>query len=87
VTTRSVHPEFVVPPPPVRQLDVLSGDSAGVLPDDMEQDKEVARASIEDPVKAAADMAAQLAQSSFDLRGSREGRGARPSGSAFISPT
>jgi hypothetical protein len=39
----------------------------------VEQHKQVLRAAIQDPVRLAATVAAQLAQSSFDLRGSREG--------------
>jgi hypothetical protein len=39
----------------------------------VKQHEQVLRAAIQDPVRLAATVAAQLAQSSFDLRGPREG--------------
>jgi len=70
---RRVHPILVIPPPPLRQLDIPPRNRATVLTDDVEQHEQVLRTAIKDPVRPAATVAAQLAQSSFDLRGSREG--------------
>jgi hypothetical protein len=70
---RRVHPILVIPPPSLSQLDIPPRNRATVLTDDVEQHKQVLRAAIQDPVRLAATVAAQLAQSSLDLRGSREG--------------
>jgi hypothetical protein len=48
------------------------GTPAGVLAEHVEQDDEVGRAAVEDPVELGAEVAAQLAELALDLRAVRE---------------
>ena len=57
-----VHPSLEFPPASLRQFDISPGDGSAVLAQHVEQDQEVARASIEDPVQLAAGVAANSKQ-------------------------
>jgi hypothetical protein len=71
---RGVHPSLEVRPPLLGQIDVSRGDLRRAFREDVEQDHQSPRASVEDSVEVPSVVAARLAQLSFDLRAVWEGQ-------------
>lgn len=73
-SARSVHPALEVKPAVFRHHDAGLGDRGGVLAQHVQQDDEVARSPVEDPVELRAIVTTQLAQLTTDLARVRERR-------------
>jgi hypothetical protein len=74
-TRSSIHPLTEVLEPLLRDVDVRLGERAGPLLDGVEEDEEVARSLVQDPVEVPPVVAAELPQLAIDLGAVRKGEG------------
>jgi hypothetical protein len=68
-----IHAGFVITPPPLRNLYFYLGHPAGVFSEAVEQDDEISRTPIQDPVKLSPVVTPKFPKLAFDLRAVREG--------------
>lgn len=71
---RLVHPDLEVLETLLGQRDFAARHSACPFLEGVEQNKEVGRAAVQDPIEVAAKVAAQLAELALDLARVREGQ-------------